>query len=56
MQNIRPATKDDFKMGTTLIDSEGNQFVLRQKYAEGIWESNCKCHFESEAKFYRVTI
>ena len=50
----RTATIEDFKIGTTLITSEGYEFTLRRKYDEGIWESNEKCHFEGEARFYKV--
>ena len=56
MQNTRQATKEDFKVGTVLIDSEGNEFGIRYHYADGIWESNYRVHFENEAKFYRVKI
>lgn len=56
MENLRTATKKDFKAGTTLITSEGYEFTLRRKYSEGIWESNEKCHFESEAKIYKVKV
>ena len=52
----RIATVKDFKVGTVLFDSEGNSFVLRNKYSNGIWESMFKVHFESEAKFYKVSI
>lgn len=51
---LRQATAEDFKVGTTLIDSEGNKFCLRIKYAEGIWECNKRVHFENEAKHYKV--
>lgn len=54
MENLRQATKEDFKIGTVLIDSEGNEFGIRSHYSEGIWESNYKVHFENEAKFYKV--
>jgi hypothetical protein len=56
MTTLRTATKEDFKVGTTLITSEGYEFTLRRKYDDGIWESNEKCHFESEAKFYKVRV
>ncbi len=36
LKNKRKATKDDFKLGTTLFDSEGNSFTLKNEYAEGI--------------------
>ena len=54
LKNKRKATKDDFKLGTTLFDSEGNSFTLKNEYAEGIWESVYRVHFTSEAKHYWV--
>ena len=51
---VRQATIVDFKVGTVLIDSEGNRFGLRRKYAEGIWECNHRVHFENEAEIYSV--
>lgn len=51
---MRQATKEDFKVGATLIDSEGNEFTLQREYAPGIWESHYKVHFENEARFYKV--
>ena len=50
----KQATKEDFKVGTVLIDSEGNEFCIRRHYSGGIWESNYKVHFENEARFYKV--
>ena len=50
----RTATKEDFKVGTTLVTSEGYDFTLRRKYDEGIWECNDRVHFENEARFYKV--
>ncbi len=52
--NEREATIEDFKIGTVLIDSEGNEFGIRRKYEDGIWESNYSVHFENEARFYKV--
>ena len=52
--NLRTATKVDFYVGSRIIDSEGNEFCLRRKYDEGIWECNGRVHFELEAKFYKV--
>lgn len=54
MNKFRIATIEDFKVGTTLFDSENNSFTLRKKYAAGIWECNNRVHFENEAKFYKV--
>jgi len=56
MANTRQATKEDFKLGTVLIDSEGNEFTLKKHYTEGIWESDKKVHFENEARFYKISI
>ena len=55
-EKTRTATKEDFKIGTVLIDSEGNRFGLRSKYDEGIWECNHRVHFENEARFYKVEV
>ena len=51
---MRIATIEDFKVGTKLISSEGYEFILISKYADGIWESRKTVHFENEAKFYKV--
>jgi hypothetical protein len=56
MENLRTATVNDFKIGTTLITSEGFEFKLINKYDDGVWESKQKAHFESEAKFYKVAL
>ena len=56
MKNLRTATANDFKVGTTLITSEGFEFKLINKYDNGIWECKQKVHFENEAKFYKVAI
>lgn len=60
MKNLRTATKADFKVGTTLITSEGYRFTISSKYGEGIWETRSegggKCVFENEAQFYKVAI
>ena len=57
MTNLRTATIEDFKIGTTLITKIGGwEFTLRRKYDEGIWESNQKCHFECYAKSYNVKV
>lgn len=54
----RIATEQDFKVGVTLIDSQGNRFTIYKKYDEGIWEARGyrgnKCLFSSEAQFYKV--
>ena len=54
MRTIRTATEKDFKVGTVLIDSEGNRHGIRAKYAPGIWECNQHVVFENEAKFYKI--
>lgn len=56
----RIAKIEDFKKGNNLITSEGFEFTLTSKYANGIWEARSKsgsiCIFENEAKFYKVII
>ncbi len=60
METLRTATIEDFKIGTTLITSEGYGFTLIAKYDDGIWEGRgtsgqgVKCIFEHEAKYYKV--
>lgn len=57
---MRVATVSDFKVGTTLITSEGYGFTILCKYGDGIWEARGtdgqgdKVVFESEANFYKV--
>jgi len=60
---MRQATENDFKTGTYLYDSEGNEFVVRDKYDDGIFNVDVysgtrhvgkKVLFSSEAKFYKV--
>lgn len=54
---LRTATIEDFKIGTVLIDAEGNRFPIKSKYDEsGIWESNDKALYEGEARFYKVAV
>lgn len=59
-QKLRTATVEDFKVGTTLITSEGYGFSILRKYDEGVWEARGtegqgdKCVFDIEARFYRV--
>lgn len=59
----RKATREDFKAGTTLIDSEGYTFTILRKYSQtGIWEARGqqgqgeKCVFDGEAHCYRIKI
>lgn len=60
MTNLRTATTNDFKIGTTLITDEGYKFIITEKYDDGIWNARGtqgqgeKCVFEHEAKYYRV--
>ena len=55
------ATKKDFKIGVTLITSEGYGFTILRNYSEGIWEARGtegqgeKVLFENEARFYQVS-
>lgn len=55
---IRTATKKDFKIGQTLIDSDNNEFTISSHYDDGVWEARgdkgSKCVFENEAKFYKI--
>ena len=55
-QVLRTATEEDFKVGTTLIDSEGYEHTIREKYDEGIWNTRGKVVFENEARFYQVAV
>lgn len=48
------AKAKDFAPGLALRDKEGNIFVLREKYDEGIWESTEKLIFENEAHHYTI--
>jgi len=56
MKNLRTATANDFKVGNTLITSEGFEFKLINKYDDGVWECKKSVHMESEAKFYKVAL
>ena len=55
---MRQADKRDFYVGSKLVDSEKNEFVIYEKYGEGMWEARgeggCKVVFECEAQFYSV--
>jgi len=51
----RIATKEDFKYGNYFYDKDGNEFIIRDKYDEGIYNTNKQnVIFESEARFYTV--
>lgn len=60
MENLRTATAEDFKIGNTLIASDGHSFTITSKYDKGIWNARgtdgqgSKCLFEDEAKFYKI--
>ena len=58
MKTNRTATTEDFKVGTTLVTSEGFEFTITSKYDEGIFEARgkrgSKCVFSNEARFYTV--
>jgi nitrogen fixation protein FixH len=62
MAELRQATIEDFKQGTTLITSENYGFTILRKYDDGIWEARGtegqgdKCVFENEARFYKVEV
>jgi len=56
MTNLRTATSSDFKVGTKLISSEGFEFILVNKYAEGVFECRKRTHMASEARFYKVSV
>jgi len=51
----RQATENDFKYGNTLYDLENNEFFIKYKYEEGIFNTNKgKVLFSSEARFYTI--
>lgn len=66
----RIATREDFRTGTTLFDSEGHEILIQDKYDTGIWNARVfgrlsnggiyrvgdKVVFEGEARFYRVEV
>ena len=58
MTTLTTATKKDFKLGTTLITSEGYEFTITSKYDDGIWNtksnSGSKIVFENEARCYKI--
>jgi hypothetical protein len=60
---MRQAEKNDFKAGAYLYDSEANEFIVRDKYDDGIFNVDCysgtrhvgkKVLLSSEASFYKV--
>lgn len=52
---LREATIKDFNYGTSLYDKEGNEFIIKDKYQDGIYNTNKgKVIFVCEARFYRV--
>lgn len=53
--NMRQATAEDIKSGATVFDSSGNEFLIKNKYSDGIYETNKpKVMFVNEAKYYFV--
>ena len=56
---LKTATSADFKIGTTLFDSENNSFTIYEKYDEGIYNARTvRGHvviFSREARFYKVS-
>jgi hypothetical protein len=54
-KNLRPATIEDFKVGTVLYVKEGWSFSLTNKYGEGMWECReGKIIYEGEINLYKV--
>lgn len=57
-ETLRTATVEDFKIGTTLIMSEGWAYTITAKYMDEIWEARGpggdKIVYEAEAQFYKV--
>ena len=52
---MRTATEKDFKYGAYLYDEEGNEFIIRDKYDDGIYETHKgNVLFSGDARFYRV--
>jgi len=60
VQSTRKATAEDFVVGTTLIDSDGNTFVIYEQYGEGMYNARTvRGHvvvFSGNARFYSVAI
>jgi hypothetical protein len=55
--NRRQATESDFKYGIVVYDKEGNEFVIKDKYDEGIYNTNKgNVIFTGEARYYEVNI
>lgn len=62
---MRQATENDFKYGSYFYDQEGNEFIIRDKYDDGIFNADVysgtrhvgkKVVFVSEARFYQVKV
>ena len=52
---MRQATANDFIKGNSIFDQEGNEFVIQDKYDDGIYNTNKgRVLFVGEARFYRV--
>jgi len=55
VKTLRAANIQDFKPGTVLIDSEGYDHVISEKYIDGIWNTRgSNVVFEIEARFYKI--
>ena len=51
--NIRQATESDFVYGARFYDKSGNEFIIRDKYDDGIYTTNRGVViFVSSCKFY----
>lgn len=57
---MRTATKEDFKVGNTLLDIDNNRFEIIEDLNDGMYEAlnndkrNGKVVHDSDARFYRV--
>lgn len=47
IMNLRQATKADLKIGTRLVDKDGWWITLREKQADGIWNTHTQKVFSS---------
>ena len=58
MTTLRTATVSDFKVGATLVTSEGYEFTITKHYSEGVWEargqSGTKCVYKDEVRLYKI--
>ena len=52
---MRQATENDFKPGVAIYDKSGNEFIIKNRYEQGIFETNQGCVvFLNEARFFMV--